>query len=88
MIRVTVELVSAISPDRNEILGVAEIANVGGDLSRGHYSVRLSKRGRHVAQTWRVGQVRDFPRLRQGAWDLLYLALHACVGDRQKGRKL
>lgn len=85
MIRVTVELISAISPDRNEILGVAEIANVGGSRTRGHYSVRLSKRGKAVAQTWRTGEVRGFPRLRLGGWDLLFLALRACVGSRNGG---
>jgi hypothetical protein len=87
MIRVTVELISAISPDRNEILGIAEIANTGGSRTRGNYSVRLSKRGKQTAQTWRVGEVREFPRLRLGGWDLLYQAHKACVGDRQGSRR-
>lgn len=86
MIRVTVELISAISPDRNEVIGVAEIANIGGDRSRGDYSVRLSKRGRSFSRfgtPFRVGEVRGFPRLRLGGWDLLLRALQACVGDRR-----
>lgn len=85
MIRITVELVSAIHPSRSKILGVAEIANDGtGDSSVGNYTVRLSKRGRAISQTWREGRVLNFPRGRLGAWDLLYQALRACVGRRNQ----
>lgn len=87
MIRITVELVSAISADRNETLGVAEISNVGGTVSRGNYFVRLSKRGRsfrRFGEPFRTGVVEGFPRKRLGGWDLLYLALRECVGDRNK----
>ncbi len=87
MIRVTVELVSAIHPSRNRVLGVAEIANDGETTllssgSRGTYRVRLSKWAPKLGETWKRGRVEDFDRVRRGPWDLLFLALRACVGGR------
>jgi hypothetical protein len=87
MIRITVELVSAISPKRNRVLGIAEIANVGGDLERGDYSVSLSKWAPKTDQTWKRGKVRNFDRQDRGAWDLLFLALRACVGSRNPEKR-
>lgn len=63
MIRVTVELVSAIDASRNRV---------------------LSKAGQAVSQVWRKGRVEGFPRKNRGGWDLLFLALRACVGDRNR----
>lgn len=87
VIRVTVELVSARGEAHNEVLGCAVIANdgvrsqqTGG--ARGSYDVALSKRGAKVNEIWRCGKVKDFNRKRLGAWDLLYLALRATVGER------
>jgi hypothetical protein len=87
MIRVTVELVSAIDPKRSRILGIAEIANDGETSSRtagafGSYKVRLSKWSPRTNETWRSGRVQHFDRRGRGAWDLLYLALKAVVGER------
>lgn len=82
MIRVTVELVSAVDPARNRILGIAEIANVGGDRERADYDVRLSKWAPRQADTWCRGRLRGFRRLALGPWDLLYRALAVVVGDR------
>lgn len=87
MIRVTVELVSAISPERSKILGIAEIGNDGqtsllSDGRKGSYGVRLSKMAPKQGQLWKQGRVEGFDRQRRGAWDLLYLALRACVGGR------
>ena len=83
MIRVTVELVSAISPDRSRLLGVATIANDGtGTPSVCDYDVSLSKWAPKHSQTWKKGKVLGFDRVGRGPWDLLYLALQACVGNR------
>ena len=90
MIRVTVELVSAIDPSRSRVLGVAEIANDGAhsvatDGQRGAYTVRLSKWAPKLKETWKTARVSDFDRVKRGPWDLLYLALRACVGKRNDG---
>lgn len=89
MIRVTVELVSAIHSSRSKILGIAEIANdgratitSGGQL--GDYSVRLSKWAPNTEQLWKRGVVRGFDRVKRGPWDLLYVALRAVVGARNQ----
>ncbi len=89
MIRVTVELVSAISPDRSKVLGVAEITN-DGELSnqtggnKGGYDIRLSKWAPKLKETWKRGRVENFDRQKRGSWDLLYLALRNIVGYRNK----
>ncbi len=84
MIKITVELDSAISRTRDRLLGIAEIANDGtGNASHGNYVVRIGKAGSKSRETWRSGVVRDFPRKgRLGAWDLLYRALRDVVGER------
>jgi hypothetical protein len=87
VIRVTVELISAVHPARSRVLGIAEIANDGETSrashgARGSYTVRLSKRAPQTSHTWRRGRVENFPRRRLGAWDLLYRALRATVGER------
>ena len=82
MIKVTVELISAIDPSRNRHLGTAFISNDGkGTPSVADYNVSLSKRGLPKS-VWKSGRVRGFKRLKLGAWDLLYLALRNTVGDR------
>lgn len=81
MIRVTVELISAIHPSRNQILGVAEISNdASGSRSRGNYRFALSRRG--GKGIFRRGEVTNFPRNQRLGWDLLYLVLKAAVGGR------
>lgn len=84
MVRVTVELVSAIDASRSRVLGVAEISLIavapGG--ARGTYDVWLSKGGRQRNATWKTGRVDDFPRKRFGGWDLLYLALRNILAAR------
>lgn len=83
MIRITVELIpfGLLSPVH---LGTADIINDGtGTRSIGNYTVRLSRKGQ-PGSTWKTAVVRGFPRLRLGAWDILYLALHAVVGKRNQ----
>lgn len=82
MIRVTVELLPQGDESRKKHLGTAIIANTGsGNVTRGNYTVSLSMRGKPNT-IWKRGEVRGFPRKRLGAWDLLYLALHSVVGNR------
>lgn len=83
MIRVTVELISALAPERSKILGVAEIDNdlktsLATNGQQGSYNVSLSKWAPKTKETWRRGKVENFDRKTHGAWDLLYLALTAC----------
>lgn len=85
-IKVTVELISAIDPKRSKVLGVALITNDGirttEDHGHGAYDVTLSKWAPKLNQVWKRAKVPEFDRVKRGPWDLLYLALRACVGDR------
>lgn len=81
MIRVTVELVSALS-GKVEHLGTAIIANDGqGTQTSGNYTAVLTRRGTRD-RVWKRGRVIGFPRKRLGGWDLLYRALREIVGER------
>ena len=83
MIKITVELISAIDGHR-EILGVAEIANdATGTISSGNYRYAFSKR-KLPNQIFKGGSIKDFPRKRLLAWDLLYRCLKDAVGERNK----
>lgn len=96
MIKVTVELVSANGRERDRLLGVGLIANVGGDAARGSYSVVLSKMEPREREAWKrgtvpidheieealIGEVTKFDRQGRGCWDLLFLALRPLVGAR------
>ena len=96
MIRITVELVSAISEDRSRVLGVAEIALDPGQATetkgkKGSYHVKLSKWFPQLDKTWKKGSfeydsgvVENFDRLKRGPWDLLYIALKNIVGSRNR----
>lgn len=68
MIRVTVELISAVDSSRNRILGRMEIANdTTGDAEIGNYEGTLQAeycRGRK-------GQVLNFNRQSQSVWSLV-----------------
>jgi len=88
MIRVTLELLSAIDPRRSRVLGIAEISNVRGDRARADYSIRLSKWAPKLEETWKRGEVRGFDRLRLGPWDLLLRGLASLVGERNDLRDL
>lgn len=89
MIKVTVELVSAIHPSRSRILGVAEISNDGQqtlftDGDEGNYNYRLSKFAPRLNQDWRRGRISGFDRVKRGPWDLLYQILRDAVADRNR----
>lgn len=101
MIRITVELVSAVHPSRNRTLGVAKIWNTGqGGPLFGEYGaefseapeqmdfeISLSKMEPKTGQIWRRGGVKRFNRKTRGCWDLIYLALKQIVGDRNVVRE-
>ena len=84
MIKVTIELISARTK-KTSVLGIGEIANdATGTVEIGNYDVALSKWAPKESETWKKGRVEDFDRQKRGPWDLLYLALHSCVGKRNE----
>lgn len=84
MIKVTMELIPlGVGP--SEHLGTATITNIGtGTKTKGNYVVRLSRKGQPESE-WKSGHVNNFNRKEQLGWDLLLLALEACIGDRRRG---
>lgn len=85
MLRITVELLPQGDESRARHLATATITNdASGDQRSGNYVVKLSKSGA-PRSIWRTGRVEGFPRLRKTAWDLLYLALKATIGERHAG---
>lgn len=84
MIVVTVEMWQHGDPTKRRHLGTAKIANdLSGDEEIGNYRVTLSKWGR-PNQVWKTGRIERFPRRALGPWDLLFLALRATVGGRNR----
>ena len=83
MLRVTIEFVPHGDESRAEVLHTAIIANDGtGSRTKGDYCFALSQR--RSARTWRSGRVRDFPRLRLGAWELLRRVLQEATASTSK----
>lgn len=84
MLRVTIELVPFGLESRKSTIGVVEIANDGsGDTTTGNYEVTLSKEPPIAKKrgVWKKGEVKGFPRLKLGPYDLLYRALKSCGID-------
>jgi hypothetical protein len=72
-----VQLVSAISEDRNETLCRVEIFNDGtGTHTRGNYGVRLYSRG-DKPRLIREARVENWPREARPAWRLVQAAMEA-----------
>lgn len=66
---------------KTSTIGRAEIVNDGtGDKSLGNYRFRLST-VKGVKEIVREGRVKDFPRLKLSAWNLLYRVLQAAVEE-------
>lgn len=81
MIRVTVELIpyGILKPKH---LGTALMINDGtGDASTGNYKVIFKRADKRF---YKECEVKNFPRKRRLAWDLLYRALREIVGERNK----
>lgn len=90
MIVIRMEMWPGGSPERKYLLGSAIIANDGtGTQTVGHYRVRIGRRGvdtplKPFTKPWKTGVVTNFPRMRLGAWDLLYRALKEILGARNE----
>lgn len=92
MIRVTIELISAVTGDTSEI-GRMYIANVGGTAERGDYDVAVCRRGTtdvpHPVGSppTRSGRVTDYPRLAYNVWRLITRALLVAFPEEARHRK-
>ena len=90
MIRVTVEILPFGYEERKCVLGTAKIWNdCTGDRETGNYRYKLYRAGpdgKLERRAWKQGAVRDFPRMKRGAWDLLFRALRAAVAGRNEKR--
>lgn len=75
MIRITVELHSAVTGKRT-VIGDATIANVGGTPARGEYSVCFVGK---TARSIRYSRIANFPRKSCDVWELLRRALNARI---------
>lgn len=75
MIRITVELIPRGDVANKQHLGTADIINDGTGTRRGQ-----------PTSTWKTGHLTGFPRLKFGAWDLLFMALAATIGKRMLKR--
>ena len=88
MLRVTIEIVPHGIEECARVIAKAAIINNGtGTAELGNYQVSLAGGdGKPLRRRfWKKGSVLGFPREKRGAWDLLYLALAATVGKRNKG---
>lgn len=85
MIRVTVELVSAISPDRSRVLGTIEIANdATGSAEVGNYTGTLH--AEYTGASGRKGRLLNFNRRKQSVFSLVggFLKLWGHTGHSPK----
>ena len=88
MIVIRVEMWPHGDESRKSELGIAYVANDGTGTSQvGNYDVQLMKSasmGARRSGVWKTGRVEGFPRLRLGQWDLIFRALLATVGYRNR----
>jgi hypothetical protein len=98
VLRCRIELVPGGDETRARLIGVVEIANVGGTAELGNYSVVLKKTppfAGALRAAWKRGllkgedddaiasTVEGHHRTQRGSYDLLYRALKACGLDRR-----
>ena len=82
MLRVTIEFVPYGDESKAHVLHTAAISNDGvGTPERGNYRYTLNSKQQRA---WRKGRIKEFPRLRLGAWDLLYRVLAQAVSLRNE----
>lgn len=92
MIRVTLELISAIT-GRTSKLGTMLIANDGeGTPDRGNYNVKVLRKGYNEGP-WstpatRMGTVRDYPRKAYNVWRLIARSVLAAFPEEVPGGRL
>jgi len=80
MLVVKIELWPHGDRSQAQVLATGAVVNTGeGTPTRGEYRVTLFDKAQRV---WKTGKVKDFPRKRLLAWDLLYRALKNMLGDR------
>lgn len=81
MLVVKIELHSAVTGNVTTI-ATGKIINTGtGTPTRGDYRVELNDA---TGRSWKTGTVKNFPRKRLLAWDLLACALYSILGKRNK----
>lgn len=97
MLRCTIEIVPHGDETKKRIIGMVEIANVGGTEARGNYYAVLKKTppfSGALKDVWKRGIFEDeefiavtaaegFDRVRRGSYDLLFKALKACGLDKR-----
>lgn len=86
MLRVTIELLSAITGETSK-LGVAFLSNDGkGTRERGNYDVRVMRKGVEspLGKATREGRVEDYPRLAYSVWRLVARGLHAAFPEERE----
>ena len=84
MIVIKVELWPHGDSSKARSLGIGLITNDNtGNGTSGNYFVELLTAGQQ-SRKWKSGKVKQFPRKKLLAWDLIYRALHATIGDRNK----
>jgi hypothetical protein len=80
MIKITVELISAISSSRNKLLGTAIICNDGsGTETKGNYTALF--RGA-LGGNGKSGVIKDYPRKAVSIWNLIRRACEAAGYDK------
>jgi hypothetical protein len=85
MIRITIELISAVDPSRSRILGTMDIENDGtGTQEVGNYLGTLH--AEYTPKEGRKGKVTAFDRRRQSVWSLVgaFLKLWGHTGHSPK----
>ena len=90
MIRVTIDLISAIHESRDKRLGVMYISNDGtcDDPERGHYDVKVCRKG-HIdpdGPLTRTGRVESYQRLAFNVWRLIARALLSAFPEERSAR--
>ncbi len=70
MLKITVELVSAVDPKRNRVLGTMMITNDGtGTADSGNYVATLH--AEYTGRDGRKGRLTNFNRRKQSVWSLV-----------------
>lgn len=85
MLKVTIELVSAITR-KTSTIGVAFLSNDGtGTRDRGNYDVQIMRKGVEspLGKTTREGRVENYPRVAYNVWRLIARGLHAAFPEER-----
>jgi hypothetical protein len=84
MLRITVDFLPHGDKDKAQTIGVMEIMNDGtGTIDSGNYTFWISKLNTtHIG--WLRGRIRNFKRLEEHVWTLLYLCLKQRFGDKHE----